>query len=57
MSENNVIDGSLLRKMLGSYVDWYETNLIDPLMKADERNWDFKNLLKLIRHEVFDSHS
>lgn len=54
MSQNNVIDGTLLRKMLGSYVDWYETNLIDPLMRADERNRDFKNLLNLTKHEIFD---
>jgi hypothetical protein len=53
LSKNNVIDKGLLIKMLKSYIVWYGTNVIDPLMLADERNKDFKDLLRLIHEEVF----
>jgi hypothetical protein len=54
MSKHHVIDTNLLSKMLGSYLTWYQTNLIDPLILKDERNQDFKDLLKIIKSEVFD---
>lgn len=53
LAKNEVIDKILIMKLLGSYLVWYETNLIDPLLIADERNQDFKDLLKLIKHQVF----
>ncbi len=53
LSKNEVIDKGLLINLLSSYLVWYETNIIDPLLIADERNQDFKNLLKLIKREVF----
>lgn len=55
LSKNNVVDKFLLLKLLDSYLVWYETNLIDPLLLADERNQDFKNLLKVIKKWVFPS--
>lgn len=53
LSKLDEVDSLLLLRILPSYVQWYETNLIDPLRRADERNQDFVNLLRLIKKYVF----
>lgn len=53
LSKLDEVDTQMLLRILPSYVQWYETNLIDPLLRTDERNQDFVNLLKLIKRYVF----
>lgn len=53
LAQYNQLDCDFITKKLASYLVWYDTNLIQPISKADERNQDFINLLALIKREVF----